>query len=144
MTQLQSQLDSLKLVPFSEVDEKALNANPGICLLRYKGKWAYVGMSSNIRRRYREDTQLTGDLSQSALRRTVCEFLEIADASVTTQKPAVLSRAQVAPIHDWLRTCEIGFLEAPTDKAASALKAQAIETLSPFLNKKNKSLESSL
>ncbi len=136
MTQLQSQLDSLKLTPFSEVDEKALKANPGICVLRHQGEWAYVGLSANIRRRYREDTQTTGDLSQSALRRAVCEYLEIADSSVTTKKPAQLTRAQVAPIHDWLHASEIGWVECETNAQAEALKAHAVETLKPFLNKK--------
>jgi hypothetical protein len=136
MTQLQTQLDSLKLTPFSEVDEKSLKASPGICVLRHQDQWAYVGLSANIRRRYREDTQTTGDLSQSALRRAVCEYLQIADSSVTMKKPAQLTRAQVAPIHDFLHASQIGWVECKTSEEAEALKAHAIQTLSPFLNKK--------
>ncbi len=136
MSEFQSKIDSLKLTSFSEVDEKALKANPGVCFIKHDGQWAYVGMSSNLRRRHREDTQTTGDLSLSALRRAVCEHLEIADSSVTMRKPAQLSRAEVAPVANWLHISQVGWIECKTAQEAEALKAYAIETLNPFLNKK--------
>ncbi len=51
------------------------------------------------------------DLSRSSFRRNVCEYLGIADTGVARQRPTRLTPQDVAPVNDWIRECQVAWLE---------------------------------
>lgn len=57
-----------------------------------------------IRGRVWDNHLKTGpDLSRSSFRRNVCEYLGIADTSITRQRPARLRPEDVEPVNAWIR-----------------------------------------
>jgi len=51
------------------------------------------------------------DLSRSSFRRNVCEFLGIADTSITRLRPTKLTPEDVVPVNAWIRECEVAWRE---------------------------------
>jgi hypothetical protein len=73
------------------------------------------------------------DLSRSSFRRNVCEHLGIATTSVTAQRPTAMTPEQVAPVAEWIRGCQVAWIEFDSEQEASEFeKALHAEWLPPL------------
>ncbi len=82
------------------------------------------------------------DLSRSSFRRNVCEYLGIADTSISRQRPTRLTPEEVAPVNAWIRECKVAWRTFDTEdreadvKAASDFEADLHTEWLPPLSKK--------
>lgn len=68
------------------------------------------------------------DLSRSSFRRNVCDHLGIANTSVSKARPTKLTPEDVQPVNEWIRQCEVSWLEFDTgDRAEDAQAVVAFE-----------------
>lgn len=73
------------------------------------------------------------DLSRSSFRRNVCEHLGIAPIDKTTVRPTLLTVADVEPVNEWIRECEVTWIECDTSAEAESLeRALHAEWLPPL------------
>jgi hypothetical protein len=63
------------------------------------------------------------DLSRSSFRRNVCVELGVAPLERTKQRPTVMSAAEIELVNDWIRSCEVAWIECPSAQEAIDLEA---------------------
>lgn len=99
---------------------------PGVYAWYRDGEALYVGRAKGrrgLRERIARNHLGTGpDLSRSSFRRDVCEYLAIAPTSVTRQRPAALSAADVAAVNLWVRQCAVAWIVCATPDDAADLE----------------------
>jgi hypothetical protein len=62
------------------------------------------------------------DLSRSSFRRNVCEYLGVAPTSKTRVRPTLMTEDDVEPINQWIRDCEVAWIECGSEAEAKALE----------------------
>lgn len=76
------------------------------------------------------------DLSRSAFRRNVLEHLGIATVATARQRPTALTSEQVAPVNQWIRECELEWIECSSDQEAKLLEVELLTEARPPLNRR--------
>jgi hypothetical protein len=99
--------------------KQAIPATVGVYVWFRDGSPVYSGRAlgaGGLRDRIWKYHLSTGrDLSRSAFRRNVCEYLGIADTHVTRLRPARLTQTEVTPVNEWIRLCELTWRDFHTD-----------------------------
>ena len=120
--------------------ESAIPTRVGVYAWYHDGEPVYVGRAigaTGLRRRIgHEHLGTTSDLSRSAFRRNICDFLQIADTSVTRARPPRLSAREIEPVNQWIRASEVAWLECKTEAEAKELEAALLEEWKPPLNRR--------
>lgn len=109
--------------------------SPGVYAWFFGDELVYVGMGSNLRRRLRNHLSTSPDLSRSAFRRNVSEFLSIAAVRQCRVRPTTLSDEQISPINKWIRRCDVAFTTFDDVADAEACEMATIRWLAPRLNR---------
>lgn len=106
---------------------RVVPSEPGVYAWYRDGDAVYLGRAigeDGLRGRVWADHLRTGnDLSRSSFRRNVCDHLGIAPTSRTTIRPTLMTAADVEPINEWIRGCQIAWIECESDGAASKLES---------------------
>lgn len=101
---------------------------PGVYAWYLAGDAVYSGRAAGrtgLRGRIWSNHLATGvDLSRSSFRRNVCEHLGIANTTSTKARPPTLAPADVHLVNEWIRRCDIAWLECD-----SAVDARRLEKL---------------
>jgi len=121
----------------ASVGAKDVPQRPGVYVWYRNGDAVYSGRAiggEGLHGRVWKNHLKTGnDLSRSSFRRNVCEHLGIAPTTKTTVRPTLMTAADVAPVNQWIRECEVAWIECPTEDEAKALeKALHAEWLPPL------------
>lgn len=113
---------------------------PGVYAFYRDGKPVYVGRaiaSGGLQRRLKTQHLKTGiDLSWSAFRRNVAEYLGIAPSTLTRRRPPQLAEEQVAPVNDWIAACELRWIACATKQEAADLEDRLKAEAKPPLTKR--------
>jgi hypothetical protein len=104
------------------------------------GEPVYAGRAigvQGLRERVWKNHMATGsDLSRSSFRRNVCEHLGIADTTVTKARPTRLSVDDVTPVNDWIRACEVTWVEFDAPEAAKDFERMLLREWMPPLSRR--------
>jgi hypothetical protein len=116
---------------------KDVPTRPGVYAWYRQGEPVYSGRAvggDGLHGRIWKNHLKTGnDLSRSSFRRNVCEHLGIAPTSKTTVRPTVMTAADIEPVNQWIRECEVGWIECQSPSEAEALeKALHAEWMPPL------------
>lgn len=76
------------------------------------------------------------DLSRSSFRRNVCEHLGIASTERTRIRPTVMAPADVQPVNEWIRACEVAWVACESDDEAKRLEKALLAEWLPPLSKR--------
>ncbi len=131
---LKSRLANLTMVPLAGIDFTTIPENPGVSLLRHKGTWAYIGESDDLRRRIRQYVGTGQSLTNSPLRKSLCEFLKFATPEQIKSGQMNNRTRTLERLDAWILECEIGWLECDVADLTDTRLA-AIRNLKPKLNK---------
>lgn len=123
-----------------ELRRSDVPASPGVYAWYRNGEAIYAGRALEAKglqdRVGKNHMGTTNDLSRSSFRRNVCEFLGIAPPSVTTMRPAHLSASDVEPVNEWIRGCEIAWIECGNADEAERLEKVLFAEWMPPLSKR--------
>lgn len=108
---------------------------PGVYAWYRDGEPVYAGRGKSLKTRIWTHLATTPDLSRSAFRRDVCDYIGIADTSITRQRPTRLTEADVDPVNAWIRECEVGWLELDTAAEADSFENRLLVEWNPPLNR---------
>lgn len=126
--------------PVAGFDTSLLPPDPGVYAFYREGRPVYVGRSiaaGGLKRRLvTEHLRTDNDLSWSAFRRNVAEFLNVGPAAVTRQRPPRLTPEQVAPVVAWVQECELRWIACTSQAVAAALEEQLKAEWKPPLTKR--------
>jgi hypothetical protein len=131
---LKTRLQNVSTAPLSGINFDALPDSTGLVLLRHKNTWAHISETDNIRRRVRQHAGTGQTLSNSPLRKAVCEFLKLAAPEEIRSGQMDKRTRTLARIEAWISECEVGYLECDLADLADS-KIEAIKFLKPKLNK---------
>lgn len=95
-----------------------------------------VGAKGLYGRVWRNHLATGPDLSRSSFRRNVCDHLGIADTSVTRIRPTRLTAADVQPVNEWIRDCEVAWIEFDTVEEAKAFEDRLLAEWMPPLSRR--------
>ena len=105
---------------------KDIPNRPGVYAWYRDGEPVYSGRAlggDGLHGRIWKNHLKTGnDLSRSSFRRNVCEHLGIAPTSKTTIRPTLMTAADVEPVNQWIRECEVAWIECQAASEAEALE----------------------
>lgn len=100
--------------------------SPGVYAWYREGEPVYsgraIGKTGLHERLWGNHLKKGNDLSRSSFRRNVCEFLGIAPTSTTTVRPTLMTTAEVEPVNQWIRECEVAWIECDSAPEAEALE----------------------
>lgn len=112
----------------------------GVYAWYHNGEAVYAGRAvgaDGLRERVWGKHMAVGpDLSRSSLRRNVCDYLGIADTGVTRARPPQLTAADVKPVNEWIRTCEVTWIECDTVKEAKEFERKLLAEWMPPLSRR--------
>ncbi len=128
---------SAPTIPVRELARAQVPDEPGVYLWRHEGQVVYVGMATSLRGRAWSKHLGRGlSLAGSSLRRNVCELLFGIPPSVTSNpNRQKVTAEQAAAIHDWLRSCDLSWLECSTVDEADQLERRLRREYMPPLNR---------
>jgi len=105
---------------------KDIPSRPGVYAWYHDGQPVYSGRALGIDglhgRIWTNHLRAGKDLSRSSFRRNVCEHLGIAPTSKTTIRPTVMTAADIEPVNQWIRGCEVAWIECQSAAEAEALE----------------------
>ncbi len=113
---------------------------PGVYAWYHDGEAVYAGRALGrigLRERIGKNHLGRGaDLSRSSFRRDVCEYLGIAPTTVSKRRPTQLSAAQVEPVNQWIRECQVSWIVCDTADMARALEKSLLAEWMPPLSRR--------
>ena len=118
-----------------------LPTGPGVYAWYRDGEAVYVGKATGregIRQRAWKNHMAKGRgaMSGSAFRRNVAEHLGFSTAGAIKANTAVLTPQQVERVNDWIRECDVAWVETPTADEALALERTLKAAMRPTLTKR--------
>ncbi len=138
--QLWARMDSQPRRSAADLKRSGIPSAPGVYAWYRDGEAIYAGRAlgeDGLRGRVGKDHLGVGnDLSRSSSRRNVCEHLGIASTSVTTQRPAQLTPQRVRPVNDWIRECEVTWLECNSADETKKLEKDLFAERMPPLSRR--------
>ena len=123
-------------VRLSDETRGAVPTAPGVYAWYREGEAVYIGTAPDLRQRMARHGETGRDLSRSAFRRSVVEFLGIARAAVTKRRPPMLTLEQIAPAVQWVSECEVAWIECATADEAKGLERRMKDEWKPPLTKR--------
>ena len=124
----------------ARLSESAIPTRCGVYAWFHNGEPMYAGSAiggTGLRRRiWKEHLGTTHDLSRSSFRRNVCDHLGIAPISVSRQRPSRLTPRMVTPVNEWIRGCEVAWVEFRTEAEAKLYEADLLREWKPPLNRR--------
>ena len=114
-------------------------SRPGVYAWFRDGRPVYAGVaagSQGLKSRLWTHLDTGLDLSRSAFRRNVLEHLGIATVAMARQRPSALTSAQVAAVNQWIRECELAWIECASDQEAKTLEVALLAEARPPLNRR--------
>lgn len=133
-------MDSRPRRPAAGLLRSDIPAVPGVYAWYQDGAAVYSGRAigkDGLRARIWENHLKTGtDLSRSSFRRNVCEHLNIAPRSITRVRPTSMSPEDVAPVNEWIRRCQVAWIELVVDGEAARFERALHDEWTPPLSKR--------
>lgn len=118
----------------------AIPSEPGVYVWFRDGEPIYAGRAvatGGLRRRLWRSHLATGlDLSHSSFRRNVCEHVLGIPTSVTRQRPTVMRADQVKKVNEWIRGCEVAWIELRTVEETKQFERSLMAEWMPPLSKR--------
>jgi hypothetical protein len=97
----------------------------------------YVGKAKTLRGRLSKNHLHRGlSMTNSALRRNICEHLGIASAAGIKARRYTTTSEDATRIWEWLEPCEVAWIECLTDAEASELERTMKSEWRPLLTKR--------
>ncbi|MET4638148.1 hypothetical protein ABIE24_001372 [Mycetocola sp. 2940] len=110
---------------------------PGVHVWSHDGEPVFVGEAvgtKGLRGRIREHLATGPDLSRSTFRASVAVDLLRIDRETARSRLTVLRPVQISVVNDWIRECELTWLECGSPATAQSLKFRMREEWLPRLN----------
>ena len=113
-----------------------LPAGPCVYALYRKGNRMYVGKATSLRSRVGGQHCARGaSMTNSALRRNICQHLGVSTAADIKVRRYQTTLADARRVTAWLDECEFAWIECPDAAAALALEAAMRLEFKPPLNR---------
>lgn len=110
--------------PVSSLSEAAIPSGPGVYALYYDGKPVYVGKAAALRSRvWRNHLRQGVSMTNSALRRNVANFLDIASAADIKARRYQPTAVDAKRVSEWIQSAELAWIECDSEADALALEA---------------------
>ena len=113
----------------------ALPTTPGVYALYRAGERMYVGKATSLRTRVGAQHCAKGaSMTNSALRRNVCQHLGIADAAGIKARRYKTTIEDATQVTEWLARCEFAWIECASAAEALELERAMRQEFKPPLN----------
>ena len=107
-----------------DVTRASIPTNPGVYALYRDAAAVYVGKATSLRERLWGCHLRTGkSMTNSAMRRNVAQFLDIASAPDIKARRYLPSDDDARRVSDWIQACELAWFVCPSAADALALEA---------------------
>jgi hypothetical protein len=120
--------------PASTVARRDIPVGPGVYAWFISGDCVYLGKASTLRSRLAAHLGTSLDLSRSTLRSWVAVRELGLDRAYTRQRPTLMTSEQIAVVNDWIRACELAWVETDTNELATALESRMLSSWRPPIN----------
>lgn len=127
-------LDRQRRLPMTRDAAGFLHDGPTAYAVYKDGERRYVGFTKDLVRRVTEEHLRKSAVKTSALRRNLAEHLGFAPADKLRKGEIELDGDQVRKVDQWLRECEIGWLECDTEGEARELAERLKAQFNPPIN----------
>ena len=113
---------------------------PGVYVWYRDGKAIYAGRAVGTRgirgRVWSNHLDRGNDLSRSSFRRNVCEHLGIASTVKTRIRPTAMAAAELEPVNQWVRECDVAWIECGSPSEATSLERLLLAEWMPPLSRR--------
>lgn len=116
-------LDALERRPVPNVTRAGIPVEPGVYALYRDGAAMYIGKATSLRARLWSCHLRTGkSMANSAMRRNVAQFLDIARAADIKTRRYLPTNDDARRVTEWIRACELVWVECESEGAARAVE----------------------
>lgn len=113
-----------------------VGCHPGVYALYRDGAAMYVGKATSLRSRLWGCHLRTGkSMTNSAMRRNVAQFLDIASAADIKARRYLPTDDDARRVSDWIRECELAWIECESPADAVALESALKREFKPPLTR---------
>lgn len=120
----------------SGLTKAALPTTPGVYALYREGGRMYVGKATSLRTRVGAQHCAKGaSMTNSALRRNICQHLGIAAAADIKARRYNTTLDDAGHVSDWLAGCEFAWIECASAAGALELEQAMRQEFKPLLNR---------
>lgn len=109
-------------------------AGPGVYAWFHSGDCVYLGKASSLRSHLATHRGTSRDLSRSTLSSWVAVRELVLERAYTRHRRSLMTDAQVAVVNQWIRTCELTWIETITKGDAAALELRLLTAWRPLTN----------
>jgi excinuclease UvrABC nuclease subunit len=109
--------------------------SPGVYALYRNGERMYLGKATSLRMRLGSHRSKGVSMTNSALRRNICEHLRIATAAAIKARRYSTTRADAGSVTGWLAEGSFSWIECESPAAAVALEEALLREFKPPLNR---------
>jgi hypothetical protein len=112
-------------------------SGPGVYVWFRHGEPVFLGVAGEdggLRQRVRNDLSTGADLRQSVLRRRVAVAQLGIEPRTAELSPPAFTDDQVAVINDWLRACQLTWIECDSSEQSETLGRELLARHRPLLN----------
>jgi excinuclease UvrABC nuclease subunit len=128
-------MDKANRAPAGELQRSDIPTSPGVYALYRGGERMYVGKATSLQARVGGQHGGKGaSMTNSALRRNVCQLLGIASAADIKARRYLTTRADADRVTEWLSGCTFAWIECATPADALALETRMRAEFKPPLN----------
>ena len=119
-----------------QLQRRHIPMSPGVYALYRKGERMYVGKATSLRSRVGGQHGAKGaSMTNSALRRNVCQLLEIAAAADIKARRYRTTDTDAERVTEWLAACEFTWIECASPAQALELETPMRGEFKPPLNR---------
>lgn len=120
--------------PAQSVSRQDIPTGPGVYAWFFADECVYLGKASSLRSRLATHLGTSLDLSRSTLRSWAAVRELGLDRAHTRRRPTLMTSEQVAVVNEWIRTCELAWIETGSKEDAAALESQLLAEWRPPIN----------
>jgi excinuclease UvrABC nuclease subunit len=130
-----AQMDKAARTSIQELQKRDIPNSPGVYALYREGERMYIGKATSLRSRIGGQHGGKGaSMTNSALRRNICQLLEIASAANIKAGRYRTTSADAGRVSDWLQGCAFAWIECASPVDALALETSMRAEFKPPLN----------
>jgi excinuclease UvrABC nuclease subunit len=129
-------MDKADRISVSELRKRDIPTSPGVYALYRDAERLYVGKATSLQGRVGGQHGGKGaSMTNSALRRNVCQLLGIASAADIKARRYRTTSTDAARVSEWLQGCAFAWIECGSPAEALALETRMRAEFKPPLNR---------